>query len=111
MTTKKSRVLKPQRSKSMKFLEDLTGGPLTLPEVLSAIRLGEEMSYQAFSERLQISRSHLCEIEKGRKSVSLERAVTFAEILGYSKDQFVRLALHSQLKAAGLSYLVRIEAA
>lgn len=45
MTTKKSRVLKPQRSKAMKFLEDLTGGPLTLPEVLSAIRLGEEMSY------------------------------------------------------------------
>ena len=107
MTTKKSRALKPQRSKAMKFHEDLTGGPLTLPEVLSAIRLGEEMSYQAFSERLQISRSHLCQIEKGR----LERAVTFAEILGYSKDQFVRLALHSQLKAAGLSYLVRIEAA
>ena len=111
MTTKRTRSLKPRPSKAMTFLENLTGGPLTLPEVLSAIRLGEEMSYQAFSKQLRISRSHLCDIEKGRKAVSLERAIAFAEILGYSKDQFIRLALQSQVKAAGLSYRVRIEAA
>jgi transcriptional regulator with XRE-family HTH domain len=102
---------KVRKSKAVKFLEEHTGGPLTLPEFLASIRLGEEMSYQAFASKLGISRSHLCDIEKGRKAVSLDRAIVFAEILGYSKDQFTCLALQSQVKEAGLPYLVRIEAA
>ena len=110
MTTKKVTRRCP-KSKSMKFLESLTGGPLTLAELLSSIRLGDEMSYTEFAERLGVSRSHLCDIEKGRKAISLERAVEFAERLGYSKDQFVRLALQTQVNEAGLSYKVSIEAA
>lgn len=106
MTTRRAK-----KSKATRFLEDLTGGPLTLPEFLSAIRMGESMSYQAFADKLRISRSHLCDIEKGRKNVSLERAIEFADLLGYSKDQFARLALQSQIKEAGLPFRVRIEAA
>ena len=56
---------------------------------MMAIREGEEESQVAFAERLGISRSHLCDIEKDRKPVSPARAAEFARILGYSKVQFV----------------------
>ena len=106
MSTKRS-----NKSKTMKFLENLSGGPLSLPELLTSIRLGEEMSYETFARKLGISRSHLCDIEKGRKSVSLDRAIEFAKVLGYSTDQFARLALQTQVNNAGLKYKVRIDAA
>lgn len=106
MITKKAR-----KSKTMKFLESLAGGPLGLPEFLMSIREGDKLSYQEFASKLGISRSHLCDIEKGRKAVSLGRAIEFAEILGYSKDQFARLALQTQINDAGLPFRVRIEAA
>lgn len=108
MTTK---LKKNKKSKAMKYLDELTGGPLNLPELLSAIRIGEGLSCAELSTKLGISRSHLCDIEKGRKAVSLLRAIQFADLLGYSKDQFARLALQMQLDEAGLRYKVKIEAA
>jgi len=108
MTTKGK---KSKKSKAMKFLDDLTGSSLNLAELLGAIRQAEEMSYSDFAARLGVSRSHLCDIEKGRKAVSLVRAIEFADLLGYSKDQFARLALQTQVNDAGLRYRVRIEAA
>jgi len=53
----------------------------------------------------------LCDIEHGRKSVSLTRAMKFAQILGYPADQFVRLALQSMVDEVGLDLQVRVEAA
>ena len=102
---------KPRKSKAMRFLEEITSGPLNLAELLSSIRQGEEFSHAEFAAKLGISRSYLCDIEKGRKAVSLPRAIEFAEILGYSKDQFARLALQTQINEAGLPYKVVIEAA
>jgi transcriptional regulator with XRE-family HTH domain len=106
MTTRKTR-----KSKVSKFLDDLTGGPLTLADLLNAIRIGEEMSLTEFASKLGISKSHLCDIEKGRKSVSLLRAIEFANTLGYSRDQFVRLSLQSMIEDAKLEYIVSIDAA
>jgi transcriptional regulator with XRE-family HTH domain len=98
-------------SKTMKFLNSLTGTSLSLPRLMHAIRVGENQSLAQFSQLLGISRSHLCDIEKGRKAVSLSRAIEFADTLGYSKDQFVQLALQTLLQDAGLNYKVSIEAA
>jgi transcriptional regulator with XRE-family HTH domain len=95
----------------MKFLEDITGGPLTLGKFLQSIRLGEEMSQVEFADQLGISKSHLCDIEKGRKLVSPERAVIFSKILNYSPEQFVRLSLQDQVEKAGLKFKIKIEAA
>jgi len=95
----------------MKFLDSLSGESLNLSDLLSAIRIGDQMTHVEFASKLGISRSHLCDIEKGRKAVSLPRAIEFAEILGYSKDQFARLALQTQVNDAGLRYKVFIEAA
>jgi transcriptional regulator with XRE-family HTH domain len=96
----------------MRFLESVSGGPLTLRGLLEAIRLGEEMSLDAFAKRLGISRSHLCDIEHGRKTVRPKRAARFAKLLGYPEAQFVRLALQAEIDDAGLKgYSVRIDAA
>ena len=100
-----------KKSEALKFLEEITGGPLTLKGFLHAIRVGEEMSQVEFAKILNISKSHLCDIEKGRKNVSVERASFFAKTLGYSEDEFIRLALQALLANAGLNYKVELKAA
>ncbi|HRI64318.1 MAG TPA: helix-turn-helix transcriptional regulator [Polyangium sp.] len=99
------------KSPATRLLEDLTGGPLTFGRLLEAIRVGEGISQAEFARRLGMSRSHLCDIEKGRKSVSLTRAAQLAKTLGYSEKQFVRLALQELVDEAGLKWVVKVEAA
>ena len=100
-----------KRSKALRAIETLVGKPLSLGSMLESIRLGEEISQVGFAEQLGISRSHLCDIEKGRKTVSVARAARFANILGYSEAQFVRLALQALVEESGLKLKVRVDAA
>jgi transcriptional regulator with XRE-family HTH domain len=99
------------KSEAMKFLEDVAGRPLTLGGLLESIRLSEEMPQSVFAKKLGVSASHLCDIEKGRKVVSPERAARFAKVLGRSEHQFVRLALQEMIDEAGLKLKVNIAAA
>jgi transcriptional regulator with XRE-family HTH domain len=87
------------------------GGSLTLGAVLSGLREADEMSLAAFAKLLGVSRSHLCDIEQGRRIVSPERAARFAQALHQSEAQFVRLALQDQLRAAGLKLTIEVKAA
>jgi len=103
MSTKK-------KSDALQYLEKLTKGPLTLGRLIKAIREGEEMSQVDFAKKLGISRSHLCDIEKDRKSVGPGRAAELARKLGYLEAQFVRLALQAQVKRARLKMDVYVEA-
>lgn len=100
-----------KKSKSMQFLEKVTGRPLTLGSLLESIRLADEISQITFAKKLRISPSHLCDIEKHRKVVSPERAAKFAKVLGYSPEQFVRLALQEMLDQAGLPFTIELKSA
>jgi transcriptional regulator with XRE-family HTH domain len=111
MTTKRKRDNRSGDVDAAAFLENLTGGPLTLGEALLAIRQCKEQSQASFAKSLRISRQHLCDIEKGRRLLSPGRAAKFARILGYSESQFVRLALQDQLTVADLDYRVDLNAA
>lgn len=94
-----------------KYLEKLAGGPLTFGDLIASIRKGEDLSQVDFaSDYLGISKSQLCDIEKGRKSVSAAKAAEYAEALGYSPELFVKLALQDELKRAGLRLKVEIKA-
>lgn len=95
-----------KKSEAIKFLEKLTGGPLTMAKIINSTRLGEEMSQVEFAKLLGITKSNLCDIEKGRRFVSPQMAADFAEKLGYSKEQYIRTALQDQLNRAGLHYHV-----
>lgn len=82
-------------------------GPLTLPRLLVAERQCEEMSQAQFARKLGISKSHLSDIECGRKAVSPDRAARFARTLQLSEAQFVRLALQDVVDRAGLPFKVQ----
>lgn len=100
-----------KKSDSLKLLESISGGPVSLGRLLEAIRRGEELTQPEFAKLLGISKSHLNDIEKGRKTVSPERAARFAKALGYSEKRFVKLSLQSQLDQYGLRFRVELDAA
>jgi transcriptional regulator with XRE-family HTH domain len=102
---------KKASTRATKLMEQLTGGPLTFGKMLQAVREGDELTLEAFAKRLGVSRQNLCDIEKGRKGVSPERAARWARLLGYPEAQWLRLALQAELDAAGLKYRVEIAAA
>lgn len=99
------------RRGASKYLETLMGSPLTLGAALSGLRESDEHSLAEFAKVLGVSRSHLCDIEQGRRAVSPERAARFAQALGQSEAQFVRLALQDQVRGAGLKLTVEVKAA
>jgi antitoxin HigA-1 len=104
-----------RRNSKKKDLEEVLrrslAGRLTFGVAVASIRQCEEISQSAWAERLGISKSHLCDIEKGRKTISAERAASWARQLGYSESVFVQLALQDELDAAGLRYRVSVAAA
>lgn len=84
-------------------------GKLTVGEFLKAWRISEDLSQKEFSKIIHISPANLCDIEKGRKAVSPEKAEEIAELLGYSKAVLVKLALEDQLASAGLKYKIEVK--
>jgi antitoxin HigA-1 len=99
-----------RKSKAATFLEGLVG-PLTLGGLIEAIRTSEEITLQAYAAKLGVSRAHLCDIEKGRRTLSAERAAKWARLLEQPESLFVQLALQAAIDAAGLKYRVNVEAA
>lgn len=86
-------------------------GPLTFGNMLESFRLAQEITPQAMASKLGVSRAHLCDVEKGRRTVSPERAARWAKRLKQSVPLFVQLALQAELDAAGLKFRVSVEAA
>ena len=105
------RKTKATKSAAITLLEQISGGPLTLGKALESVRKSEDLSQDECARKLGVSKSHLCDVEKGRKMVSPERAAKWARVLGYPESVFVRLAIQGVLDAAGLRYKVEIEAA
>lgn len=93
--------------KTLAHLEKITGGKLTLGKLIWAIRQADEITQIEFAAKLNISKQHLCDIEHDRKSISPKLASQYAEILGYSKELFIRLALQDLVDRDGLN--VRVE--
>jgi transcriptional regulator with XRE-family HTH domain len=102
---------KEKKSAAVKYLEKLRGGPLTFGAMLRSIRETDEHTLEDLSKRFGVSRSHLCDIEKGRRAVSAERAARWARVLGYPEALFVKLAMQAELDAAGIKLKIEVEAA
>jgi transcriptional regulator with XRE-family HTH domain len=96
---------------TLQYLESLIGGKLTLGSFMLAIRQGEELSQVDFAKMLGVSRQVLCDIEHGRRVISLQKAAEYAELLGYSKKQFVRLCLQDMIDRDHLGLIVDIKTA
>lgn len=104
MITKKSQ-------ESLDYIDSLTGGKLTLGNLLLSLRQCEHLSQVDFAKQLGISRQNLCDIERHRRFVSPKMAAEYADKLGYSKNQFVRLCLQDLLDRDQLCMTVDIKEA
>lgn len=104
MTTKKTKVF------GSKDLEKKLG-PLGIGEFIHTWRTSEEMSLKDFGKRVGMSVANLCDIEKGRKGVSPEKAEQIAKAIGVPPALLIRLAIEESLRAAGLKYSVEIKPA
>jgi DNA-binding XRE family transcriptional regulator len=82
---------------------DPIGGTLSLGTYLRSIRDSVGVTQHQFAQRLGISVQHLCNIEHGRKPVSIDRAEAWANTLGYPAATFVRLSLQDQFHRAGMN--------
>jgi len=82
---------------SLQLLEEMLGYKPTFGTMLQSIRQCEEMSLSSFAKLLKITPQKLCDIEKGRRIVSLKTAVEFAKILEDSPEYFVIKCLQDEL--------------
>lgn len=94
--------------KTLAEVEKITGTKLTLGKLIWAIRQADDVSQVDFANKLDITKQHLCDIEHNRKSISPKLAARYAKILGYSKEQFIRLALQDLVDREGLNVQVEI---
>ncbi len=95
-------------NKTIDFLSEVATEKFTLGKLIHSIRLGEEISQIKFANILGISRQQLCDIEHDRKIISPKLAAKYADILGYSQSQFIRLALQSIVDRDSLNVTVDI---
>lgn len=98
-----------KKSSAIKVLEKASGGPLRLAGVLRAVRMSKYMTQQEFADLLGISRAHLCDVEMGRRRVSVERAALFARKVGRLEAHWVELALQEEVDEAELRVRVHVE--
>lgn len=84
-------------------------GPMTVGLYLKFRREAQELSQQVMADKLRISKAHLCDIEKGRRLISPERAAKFAKILRAPETTLIKLALQDLLRAAKLPYQVELK--
>lgn len=99
-----------RKSYGLKDLEKRLG-KLTVGEFLHTWRTTEDMTLKAFGKLVGLSIANLCDIEKGRKGVSPEKAEQIAKVIGVPPALLVRLSIEESLRAAGLNYKVEIQPA
>ncbi len=83
-------------------------GPMTVGFYLKAIREADEISQTQFAKKLKISRANLCDIEKGRKLLSPERAFKFAKLLKLPETTLIQLSLQDILRTAKINYKIEL---
>jgi hypothetical protein len=69
------------------------------------------LSLKEFGKRVGMSVANLCDIEKGRKGVSPEKAEQIARAIGVPAALLIRSAIEESLRAAGLEYSVEVKPA
>lgn len=77
-------------------------GPISFGQMIYSFREAQKRTQVEMAELLGISKQDLCNIEKGRKLVSVERAMLFAHALKMPAKTFAKYALQDQLNKAGL---------
>ncbi len=100
-----------KKSKTMSFLDNLIGEPENFGSLIESFRLADGKTQTEYAKKLGIPRQPLCDIEKGRRIVSIEKAAQFAKKLRHSEKSFIRVVLQDQVNQAKLKLRIDVEAA
>lgn len=100
-----------KKSKAIKYIEQIRKKRLSFGEMIESLRISDGLSQVELAKKLNISRAHLCDLEKGRRSITVSRAIALANALGYSKKQFVAKAFEEIAHEAGMKIKITIEVA
>jgi transcriptional regulator with XRE-family HTH domain len=92
---------------SVSDFEKMMGG-LSFAKLLESYRLSEDQSQKKFALFLGMSQQSLCDLEKGRKIPSADRAAKIAKKLKEPKDFWIKLALQDTLRSQNLHYEVSL---
>lgn len=103
--------IRNRNTKALKALRAISGKALTLRNLLSAIRQGENLSQAEFSLQLGISKQYLSDLEHERRFASPKAAIQYAERLRYSPHQFLRLSLQDIVNRDDIDFYVDVKAA
>lgn len=93
---------------AIEFLEEKFG-PMTIGLFIKSFREADKITQTEFAQKLKISRANLCDIEKGRKLISAERAAKFAKYLKVPEMTLIKLAIQDLLREAHLNYKVELK--
>lgn len=86
-------------------------GPMTVGMFIKTFRENDDISQTDYAKKLGLSRANLCDLERGRKLISPERAAKIAKKIGVPEKVLIQLALQDSLLAARLKYTVELKAA
>lgn len=89
-------------TKSLKSRLEKELGPMTFGEFLRVCRTSQDKSQVDMAKFLGVSKSTLCDMEKGRQGVSPKLAGEIAHKCGLSVELAVQLAVQDLLKRSGL---------
>lgn len=92
---------------ALKWIEDRIG-LLTFAGYMRSVRDVMDLSQVEMARYLKISKSTLCDIEKGRQLVSPALAAKIAKRTKHSVKLAISLSLQDQLRKAKLDYQVSI---
>ncbi len=84
-------------------------GPFTFAIFILGIRTTLNLTQVQMAKKLGISKSALCEVEKGRTLVSPQAAVRYAKKAGFSETVALEACLQDQLTKAKIKKRVKIE--
>jgi DNA-binding XRE family transcriptional regulator len=81
---------------------------LTFGGYIRSARTMKDMTQKEHADFLKISKSTLCDIEKGRHIVSIELAVQLAKKCHLSEAMAVEYAIQDALRRSGLKFKVEV---
>lgn len=93
-----------------KWLEERLG-PYTFAKFMRGARTSKDMSQVEMAKFLGMSKSTLCDIEKGRQLVSPALAAKIAKKCHLLVELAVKVSIQDQLRKAKLNYVVEVRAA
>src|SRR4051812_39990626 len=83
-------------------------GPMSFGDFLTSARLALGLSQSDLSRKLKVSRSMICDIEKGRVLVSASLAAKIARLAGFPVKFAVKYCLQDQVRKARLKLHVEV---